>query len=129
MQNYELLEQVLAVGKKLPQVVPAEQLPTLQEELLDYCISTLPQGLEQDVPKLALHCIAHSDVFRYPLLSKLAKAALIIPHGNADVERMFSQLGLNKRNRLGMDTLTSLRIWQINIEESCSNAKNYYKNV
>lgn len=128
MQNYELLEQVLAVGKKLPQVVPAEQLPTLQEEFLDYCTSTLPQGLEQDVPKYwhfieSIKDIARSDVSRYPLLSKLAKAILIIPHGNADIERMFSQLGLNKtklRNRLGTDTLTSLLTLQINIEESCS---------
>ena len=129
MQNYELLEEVLAVGKKLPQVVPAEKLPALQEEFLDYCTYTLPQAFEQDVPKYwyfieSIKDIAHSELSRYPLLSKLAKAVLIIPHGNADIERMFSQLGLNKtkiRNRLGMDTLTSLLTLQINIEESCSN--------
>ena len=33
---------------------------------------------------------------RYPLLTKLAKAVLIVPHGNADIERMFSHMGLNK---------------------------------
>ena len=36
--------------------------------------------------------------------SKIAKAVLIIPHGNADTERMFSHMGLNKtklRSSLG----------------------------
>ena len=41
----------------------------------------------------------------YPLLTKQPKVELIIPHGNADVERIFSHMGLNKakvRNSLGV---------------------------
>ena len=58
----------------------------------------------------------------YPLLTKLAKVVLIIPHGNADVERIFSHMGLNKTrvcNSLGDDTLTSLLRMQFNVKESC----------
>ena len=33
---------------------------------------------------------------RYPVLTKLAKAVLTIPHGNADTERLFSQIGLDE---------------------------------
>ena len=29
-------------------------------------------------------------------MTRLAKALLVIPHGNADTERLFSHLGLNK---------------------------------
>ena len=42
---------------------------------------------------------------RYPLPSKLAKAITVIPHGNADVESMFSHIGLKKtklHSRLSM---------------------------
>ena len=58
----------------------------------------------------------------YPLLTKLAKVVLIIPYGNADVERIFSHMGLNKtkvRNSLGVDTLTALLRMQFNVKESC----------
>ena len=60
---------------------------------------------------------------------KLAKAILIIPHGNAEVECIFNQLGLNKRNQLGMDTLTSLLILQINHVMILTQAKNYCVNA
>ena len=44
------------------------------------------------------------SALRYPLLTKLAKV-ILIPHGNADTERLFSHLGLNKtkvRNSLSI---------------------------
>ena len=45
------------------------------------------------------------SALRYLFLTKLVKAILIIPHGNADTERLFSHLGLNKtklRNSLSI---------------------------
>ena len=63
-----------------------------------------------------------SGEFRYPLLSRLAKAVLIIPRGNADVERLFSRVGLTKtklRNSLSNKTLSALLSLEINILESC----------
>ena len=47
----------------------------------------------------------------FAILTRLAKAVLIVPHGNADVERSFSKMGLNKtklQNSLGIDTLNAL---------------------
>ena len=32
-------------------------------------------------------------------MTRLAKALLVIPYGNADTERLFSHLGLNKLNK------------------------------
>ena len=60
------------------------------------------------------------------LLSKLAKAIIVIPHGNADVERMFSLIGLNKTklcSRLSIETLSALLCFQFNTEENCYNFK------
>ena len=62
------------------------------------------------------------SALRYPLLTKLAKAILIIPHGNADTERLFSHLDLNKtklRNSLSIDTLNSLLTIQFNVPQKC----------
>ena len=45
-----------------------------------------------------------------------------IPHGNADSERLFSHIGLNKtkyRNRLGISTLNSRLTVQFNIPQKC----------
>ena len=44
---------------------------------------------------------------RFPILTKLAEAVIVIPHGNADTERLFSHVGLNKtkhRNSLSLET-------------------------
>ena len=42
----------------------------------------------------------------YPLLTKLAKAVLIIPHGNADVERSFSHMDQTKQKCVIASVLT-----------------------
>ena len=74
MKNYELLQQVLAIGKRLPQVIPTEQLPVLQEEFLDYSTSTLPQASESSLQYWhfieSIKDIAHSEIPRYSLLSR-----------------------------------------------------------
>ena len=60
--------------------------------------------------------------YRYSTLAKLAKAILVIPHSNADTERLFSHIGLNKtkhRNRLGISTLNSLLTVQLNVPQKC----------
>ena len=58
---------------------------------------------------------------KYPLISKLAKAILIIPHGNADIERMFSHLGLNKTKQTirTKETLSALLCLQYKVSELC----------
>ena len=47
---------------------------------------------------------------RHSSFEKLTQAILVIPHGNAETERLFSHSGLNKmnyRNRLGISTVNS----------------------
>ncbi|KAJ4936620.1 hypothetical protein JOQ06_001209, partial [Pogonophryne albipinna] len=49
---------------------------------------------------------------RFGRLSRIAKLVLVLPHSNADAERVFSAVGLNKtktRNSLALDgTLSSI---------------------
>jgi hypothetical protein len=73
---------------------------------MDYCTSQLPPTFSEEVEidqywhEVGLLKDISGDI-QYPLLSKLAKAVLTIPHGNADIERMFSHLGLNKTKLFG----------------------------
>ena len=129
-QNLELENQVLGAAAELPQVISVEKKSSLREEFIDYCTYQLPSHITSitdivsywhQVGKITDHV---SGNIRFPLLSQLAKAILVIPHGNADIERMFSQLGLNKtklRSSLGTETLTALLRLQMNINEPCYN--------
>lgn len=95
---------------------------------MDYCTSQLPPTFNENVEVdqyVGLLKDISGDI-KYPLLSKLAKAVLIVPHGNADIERMFSHLGLNKtkiRSCLGTETLTALLRLQFNVNEPCYSFK------
>ena len=127
--DYGNLKQIQLLASHLPQVIKEEEKAPLAEEFMDYCTSELP-------PQFTKLATAEIDTYwhrvaqitdslgklRYPLLTKLAKSVLIIPHGNADIERMFSHLGLNKtklRNSLSVDTLTALLRLQFNIKQPC----------
>lgn len=61
---------------------------------------------------------------RFPRLSAIAKLVLILPHSNADAERVFSMVGLNKtktRNALALDgTLSAIMtVKMAGIEPHC----------
>ena len=64
-----------------------------------------------------------ADEPRFPILIKLVVALMSIPHGNADVERVFSHVKLIKtdhRNRLADSTLNSLLTVRVNgMETQC----------
>ena len=131
LQQYDLMSKVLVVAECLPQVVKLNEKPSLQEEYMDYCMLPLPVSIktEEAVDKF-WHAVSEiqdiSGQKRYPILTKLAKAVLIIPHGNADTERLFSHVGLNKtkhRNCLGLPALNALLSVQFNIPEPCYNYK------
>ena len=116
----------------LSQVVSVEDKSRVQEEFMDYCMATLPSSVKNTVEvDRYWHAVSQiRDIsgteYRYPTLTRLAKAILVIPHGNADTERLFSHLGLNKtkhRNSLGISTLNSLLIVQFNVPETCYNFK------
>ena len=117
LQQYSMAGQVLAAAECVPQVVQVGDKPSLQEEFMDFCTSPLPPKVtaitEEDKYWHAISQIKDclETEYRYSTLAKLAKAILVIPHGNADTERLFSHIGLNKtkhRNRLGIFTLRGM---------------------
>lgn len=126
--RYTLLNQVLEAAKRLPQVIEADKLYNLQEEFMDFCTTPLSPKFNavKEVDRYwclvgQLRDITGSN-FKYPVLSRLAKAILVIPHGNADTERLFSHMGLNKtkhRSCLSIDTLNSLLTLQFDVPQKC----------
>ena len=120
--------EVQAVATALSQVVKPEELPALQEQFMDYCTFHLPESVKMsNAVDEYWHTVSKikdisGEECRFPSLTKLAKATLLIPHGNADTERLFSHVGLNKtkhRNALSLDTLNSLLCIQFNIKRPC----------
>ena len=117
LQQYSMDGQVLAAAECVPQVVQDCDKPSLQEEFMDFCTSPLHPKVTAitEVDKY-WHAISQikdclETEYCYSTLAKLAKAILVILHANADTERLFSHIGLNKtkhRNRLGISTLNSL---------------------
>lgn len=128
--DYGRVDQVLSVARLLPQVIKESEIAALNEEFMDYCTSELPFPKQvMDIDEYWYKVSVVTDItgdLKYPLVSKLAKAILIIPHGNADIERMFSRVGLNKtklRNSLSTETLSALLCLQFNVTEPCFDFK------
>ena len=66
-------------------------------------------------------CNAEGEI-RFPILNKLVRGVMCIPHGDADVERLFSNVNNIKtslRNSLGNDTVVSLLIIKLNCDKTC----------
>ena len=112
-----MVGQVHAAAECVPQVVQAGDKHSLQEEFMDFCTLPGPPKVTA-ITEVNKYWHAISQIkdcleteYHYSTTTKLAKATLVIPHGNADTERLFSHIGLNKmkhRNRLGISTLNSL---------------------
>ena len=126
VQEYGMLTQLKNTLQHLPQVIKEERAAV--EEFLDYCTSEDVKALCSTACKIDVHWHKVAQLkdltgeLRFPLLARLAKAVLIVPHGNADVERSFSKLGLNKtklRNSLGTGTLNALLQLQCNVHDTC----------
>ena len=93
IRDYSNLSQVLLLASNLPQVIKEEDKAQLREEFMDYCTSELLPDITpvlRNEIDVYWHRIGQvedmSGKLRYPLLTRLAKSVLIIPHGNADVE-------------------------------------------
>ena len=124
--------QVLAAAECVPQVVQVGDKHSLQEKFMDFCTSSLPPKVTAitEVDKY-WHAISQikdclETEYHYSTLAKLAKAILVIPHGNADTKPLFSHIGLNKtknRNRLGISTLNSFLTMQFNVPQKCYECK------
>ena len=94
---------------------------------MDYCTSDLTLELmsETAVDSYWNEVGQVQDVTghqQFPFLTRLAKAILVIPLYNAELERSFSIMGLNKtklRNKLSGDTMNALLQVQCNHSEPC----------
>lgn len=97
------------------------ELDTLQEECLLYRNSTeTVQTIPRSDPLLYWSKVSQNGNFS--TLVKLVKGVLSLPHGNADVERLFSSMNNTKsplRNRLGDATLTSMLVIKTNNPANC----------
>ncbi|KAJ4932560.1 hypothetical protein JOQ06_010978 [Pogonophryne albipinna] len=101
---------------------------SLGEEFLDY--QTMPVPILEADPDIEgfwanMASLKHkvTGVGRFDRLSTVAKLVLVLPHSNADAERVFSVVGLNKtktRNSLSLEgTLSSLMTIKMADLEPC----------
>uniref|UniRef100_H2ZXB7 HAT C-terminal dimerisation domain-containing protein n=1 Tax=Latimeria chalumnae TaxID=7897 RepID=H2ZXB7_LATCH len=111
----DILQTAMRLAKRFPNIIQEGQLEQLQEECFSYeCDTDLPDD-EDNIEKywgLVGKLTDISSDKKYPILTKLAKAILVLLHSSADVERLFSsQMTLVKtqlRNRLNNDTLEDI---------------------
>ena len=94
-------DQVVTLVKRFPSIIKPECMDLLNEEFMSYALCELPSSVsasedEVDTYWANLSKLHDNGCPRFPTLCKLAKALLILPHSNADVERLFSKLALVK---------------------------------
>ena len=103
----------------------AQQIEDLEEECLEYRNGRdmLPEYIDNNpVHYWAQVC----KLNKFPILIRLVCAVMSLPHGNADVERLFSAMNNVKtslRNQLGQDTLTAILMIKTNNSSSCFDFK------
>lgn len=107
-------QKVVALVERFPNVIPNDERDRLQEEFYAYSLKE-PMGISErediDAYWHAVSQIMENEEPVFPLLTKLAKAMLILPHSNAAVERIFSNLKMVKtshRSRLEAPMLNAL---------------------
>uniref|UniRef100_A0A1X7TZY3 HAT C-terminal dimerisation domain-containing protein n=1 Tax=Amphimedon queenslandica TaxID=400682 RepID=A0A1X7TZY3_AMPQE len=88
------LSNILQVAKRFPNVIKEEDIESLKDEIDDFKLQTFDDGLLQKDPYVFWSSISKledpvSGDLRHSQLSNLAKALLILPHGNADTERFW----------------------------------------
>nr|XP_006009948.1 PREDICTED: uncharacterized protein LOC102362282 [Latimeria chalumnae] len=89
----DILQTAMRLAKRFPNIIQEGQLEQLQEECFSYeCDTDLPDD-EDNIEKywgLVGKLTDISSDKKYPILTKLAKAILVLLHSSADVERLFS---------------------------------------
>uniref|UniRef100_H3AXR2 Uncharacterized protein n=1 Tax=Latimeria chalumnae TaxID=7897 RepID=H3AXR2_LATCH len=117
LKDAEMLKpSTMRLAKRFPNIIQEGQLEQLQEECFSYeCDADLPDD-KDNIEKywgLLGKLMDISGDKNYPILTKLAKAILVLPHSSADVKRLFrTQL----RNRLNNDTQEDILNVKINTD-------------
>ena len=106
---------------------PHGELPTLVSEPLEDTGSEVTCGLENIWAAMGeLKSITDSALLRFGTLSHLAKILLVLPHSNADPERLFSmvrKIDTEQRRRLDSSTVCDLLCSEINNDSACYDNK------
>ncbi|XP_065119841.1 uncharacterized protein [Paramisgurnus dabryanus] len=116
------VEDALYFVERFPNLLPyhgPQEYNFLSDEFLEYQTMPIPplqvQGeieMESFWAEMATRKHKVTGVSLFPRLATIAKIVLVLPHSNADAERVFSVVGLNKtktRNSLALDgTLSSI---------------------
>ncbi|XP_071058185.1 uncharacterized protein [Pseudochaenichthys georgianus] len=112
------VEDALYFVDRFPELLPyngPDERDKLGEEFLDYQSMdiAMPEDpatfdIENFWGNMASMKNKVTGMSRFGRLSRIAKLVLVLPHSNADAERVFSVVGLNKsktRNSLALDEL------------------------
>lgn len=122
---------ILQICRKLLTSASAEDIDLVMEEFLDF--KTMP---EEQLPAVTDHAfldqfwaqlsklpsLHDESQLRFPNLGKLAKVALVLPHSNADPERLFSmvkKIETSQRGHLKPETTCNLISCKYNHPTPC----------
>ena len=103
-------------AKKFPNIINPETINSLTSEFAVYrCLGLEADELEMPVDifwaRMAKQKKPGTSLPQFPVLAKFCQSLCVLPHGNADCERVFSMLTHIKtefRNQLGNDTKEAL---------------------
>ena len=98
---------IMNIAKKIPREFPQDQLSQLRCEVRSVGL----QAKERDEEEITCFWKRVTTEFDVPFLKKLVRMCLVVPHGNADVERLFSKLAdiiTKKRSSLDQQSIQAL---------------------
>nr|XP_033935271.1 uncharacterized protein LOC117443399 [Pseudochaenichthys georgianus] len=126
------VEDALYFVDRFPELLPyngPDERDKLGEEFLDYQSMdiAMPEDpatfhIENFWGNMASMKNKVTGMSRFGRLSPIAKLVLVLPHSNADAERVFSVVGLNKtktRNSLALDGTSIMTVKMANLEPQC----------
>lgn len=122
---------VVGLAKKFPNIVSDNELERIDSEWREIQFME-PRELPSSSSEHRRDVVAFwgtinqmtdtSGEYRFPTVSRLMTSLLSLPHSNAEVERIFSQVALTKtklRNSLKSSTLDSILVSKQSLPSSC----------
>ena len=118
---------LLQIAQQFPNVIKEEEIEHLKDGVEDFKLQTFEDVFLRQGPYIFWNSVSKledpvSGDLRYSVLPRLAKALLILPHGNADTERVFSKMNLIKtklRNCIGNKSMNALLTLNCNQSVPC----------
>ena len=121
-----LLKLLAFLDQQFPNVIK-EEIEHLKDEVEDFKLQTFEDVFLRQDPYIFWNSVSKledpvSGDLRYSVLPRLAKALLILLHGNADTERVFRKINLFKtklRNCIGNKSMNALLTLNCNESVPC----------